>query len=107
MVNNFTHFHPVGVVLVAMLGIGLGAEAEIEELLNSLGANNIHVTANDMGDKEWRAVIKSTIGVSSRDRELVESLFPGAQVAELSVRTTKDRIEELLFARRRDLFSSL
>jgi ABC-type antimicrobial peptide transport system permease subunit len=79
----------VGVVfgvasVVAMLSIGMGAEAEIEKLLSALGAQNVHVTAKDLDDDGWGRVLKSTIGLSERDLGMVESLFGGVPVAKVS-----------------------
>jgi ABC-type antimicrobial peptide transport system permease subunit len=79
----------VGVVfgvasVVAMLSIGMGAEAEIEKLLSALGAQNVHITAKDLDDEAWGRVLKSTIGLSERDLGMVTSLFQGVPVTQVS-----------------------
>jgi putative ABC transport system permease protein len=70
----------VGVVfgvasVVAMLSIGLGAEAEIERLLDALGARNIHITADELEEADWNRVLRSTTGLSTRDLGVVRSLL--------------------------------
>jgi len=85
----------VGVVfgvasVVAMLGIGLGAEKEIEALLNALGAQNVHVTGDDLDDEAWNRVLRSSTGLSERDLMLAEELFPAAPVARVAAWKTTE-----------------
>lgn len=85
----------VGVVfgvasVVAMLGIGLGAEKEIEALLNALGAQNVHVTGDDLDDEAWNRVLRSSTGLSERDLMLAKELFPAAPVARVATWKTTE-----------------
>ncbi len=85
----------VGVVfgvasVVAMLSIGLGAQSEVDALLSALGAQNIHVTSNDLGEDEWRRVIASTTGLSARDHLMIEQLLPEAQLTDIGKWSTGD-----------------
>ena len=79
----------VGVVfgvasVVAMLAIGLGAEAEIERLLDALGARTIHITADDLTEEDWNRVLRSTTGLSPRDLNVVRSTLTTADAAEIA-----------------------
>jgi putative ABC transport system permease protein len=67
--------------VVAMLGIGIGAEKEVEKLLGSLGARNIHIVARDVSENDWQMAIRSTIGLSLRDARLAKRLYPESDVA--------------------------
>lgn len=76
--------------VVAMLSIGMGAEAEIERLISALGAQNIHITSNEMDDEAWNRVLKSTNGLSYRDLQVIQQLFAGAPVAQAAAYKTAD-----------------
>lgn len=85
----------VGVVfgvasVVAMLSIGLGAEKEVESLLNALGAQNVHVTANELDEDGWNRVLKATTGLGERDRRLTRDLLPDADVTQVGAWKTSD-----------------
>lgn len=70
--------------VVAMLGIGLGAEAAMKELLNALGAQNIHVVRKEMSEKEQKKTFDFTIGLSYRDSAAIRQLVPDAEIVELA-----------------------
>ncbi len=76
--------------VVAMLGIGLGAQKEVESLIASLGAQNIHITANDLDDENWRQVISFSIGLSRRDQSVIKELFPMMESTGISKWTSSD-----------------
>ncbi len=76
--------------VVAMLSIGLGAEKEVESLLNALGAQNVHVTANELDEDGWNRVLKATTGLGDRDLRLARDLLPEADIAEVSAWKTSD-----------------
>ena len=76
--------------VVAMLSIGLGAEKEVESLLNALGAENIHITANDLDEDAWNRVLKATTGLGPRDEALVREALPQAAVVSAAAWRTPD-----------------
>lgn len=76
--------------VVAMLGIGLGAQKEVESLISSLGTQNIHVTANELSDDDWRQVILFTYGLSERDKQVIKELYPNIESASVSKWTSSD-----------------
>lgn len=85
----------VGVVfgvasVVAMLSIGLGAEKEVESLLNALGAQNVHVTANELDEESWNRVLKATTGLGNRDLRLAHDLLPDAEITQVASWLTAD-----------------
>ena len=75
--------------VVAMLGIGMGTEAEIERLLGSLGTRNIHVAASDLTDSQWQSLVHSTLGLSFKDEALIHDLYPDIAIARLAVWRTE------------------
>lgn len=70
--------------VVTMLSIGLGAEAEIQRLLDALGARNIHITAKQLEESDWNRVLRLTVGLSMRDLHSVKNLFAADQPVELA-----------------------
>lgn len=91
----------VGVVfgvasVVAMLAIGMGAEREVEKLLDALGARNVHVVANDLDEDGWNRVLKQTVGLGARDLALAQELFPQAEALALAVWRVTDATKPLL-----------
>ena len=75
--------------VVAMLGIGMGTEAEIERLLGSLGTKNIHVAASDIDDTEWQSLIRSSGGLSHKDEDLIQELYPTIDIARIAIWRTE------------------
>ena len=71
--------------VVAMLGIGMGTEAEIERLLGSLGTKNIHVAASDLTDSDWQSLIRSTLGLSFKDEALIHETYPSVDIARIAI----------------------
>lgn len=61
--------------VVAMLSVGLGAESEVQSLLDDLGAGNLHITADELEDNEWGRVLKATTGLSHRDAVVVSRVL--------------------------------
>lgn len=91
----------VGVVfgvasVVAMLAIGMGAEREVEKLLDALGARNVHVVANELDEDGWNRVLKQTVGLGARDLVLAQELFPQAEALALAVWKVTDATKPLL-----------
>lgn len=76
--------------VVAMLAIGMGAEAEIAALLDSLGVKNIHIMASDLSDEDWNTVSKSTIGLGERDSDLIAALYPESQTSRIATWQSRD-----------------
>lgn len=70
--------------VVAMLAIGLGAESEIERLLDALGARNIHITADELEAEDWNQVLRSTTGLSLRDLNVVHTTIGSSDTAEVA-----------------------
>lgn len=70
--------------VVAMLAIGLGAEAAMQQLLSSLGAQNIHIVRKELSGRELRQTLDFTIGLSYRDRAAIAQLLPEADQLSLA-----------------------
>lgn len=79
--------------VVTMLAIGLGAEREIEGMLQALGAQNVHITASDLSEPEWQRVVSQSNGLGLRDLDAVRALYPEAETLAVAkwVSTDVDR----------------
>lgn len=76
--------------VVAMLGIGMGAQHEVEKLMAALGTRNIHIAARDLSNDDWRQVISFTTGLAQRDRAMALELYPKAEAVGIAKWTSTD-----------------
>jgi len=70
--------------VVAMMGIGLGAQAQMEKMLEALGSQNIHIKSLEMNTQDARNFALSSIGLTQEDAKLMKEMYPQSKVTQIS-----------------------
>lgn len=77
----------VGAV-VAMMSIGEGAQRQILERIEAMGATSVHIQASPVTDAELTTLINDTVGLSRDDARAIRASMPEASVVAYRVQHT-------------------
>ena len=75
--------------IVAMVGIGYGAEKEVERLIAALGARTLQVVPIEPETGRLRSVLNRTYGLSSRDLVAISESLPDSHVSRVGRRNVE------------------